>query len=90
MQLNIKIVKKHASASNSAKLLKILQYPISFLYINIDLSSYIEGFEMIAEFTYGSKSNFQLVFYFGKKINDLIVFYPSQDLCELLPSDLII
>lgn len=79
----VKIMEKHASPANSAKLLKMLHNTVTLYYIKIELSAYIEGLTMIMEFTYGTKSDGQLVFKFDEKIDDLIAYYPNQSLCHL-------
>jgi hypothetical protein len=79
----VKIIEKHVSPANSAKLLKMLQNTVTLYYIKIELAAYIEGLKKIVEFTYGAESDRQLLFKFGEKINDLIAFYPDQSLCHL-------
>jgi hypothetical protein len=68
----VSIVNKHVSPANSAKLLKMLQGPVSLLYVKIELASYVEGLMKVAQFTYGSESDGQLVFEFGYNIDELI------------------
>jgi hypothetical protein len=86
----VSIFNKHVSPANSAKMRKMLQDPVSFLYVKIELGSYVEGLMKVVQFTYGAERDGQLVFEFGYKIDELISSYPQQGLCNLSSANVLI